>query len=197
MAEVDLSPPCYTFAKKIKYTYGASKYVVVGDLEKEDTEGNYFLKVKGLTNNVAIALRRILPISQQIGNNYVRVKVVFRDGTEVMLEDLSYTKEIIATSFCLALKSNPLFYGTIITEDYPFKIDADVIITIRKEIIQFYNDDFSDYCRNLNEVAAKIFSDVTNLEMAQDIRISFTTYDSSYNSFKDVYCPKSKYRIFR
>ncbi|SHI81430.1 hypothetical protein SAMN02745163_00778 [Clostridium cavendishii DSM 21758] len=190
MAEVKLSPPWYTFANEIKYTYGLSPYIKVSNLAQVDDE--YLLNIFVSSDKIAHALRAILPLIKTFGNIKVIILIYDEKNNIVQPEDISYTPEILATTFCTALYKNPLFKGAVLISDDATPPIGNVVLVIAKEIVQFYNDDISDLCRNFNEVAAKVFTDVTTLAYTPNLTVSFSTYDCDCRLQKDIFCPKDK-----
>ncbi|MGL4107616.1 hypothetical protein [Clostridium sp. LP20] len=66
-----------------------------------------------------------------------------------------------------------------------------MVIIIKAAVVQFYNDDISDLCKNFNEVAAKVLADVTNLSYLPDLKISFSTFDQDCELQREIYCPNA------
>ncbi len=190
MENIRLSPPWYTFANEIKYTYGLSPYITVHDLEGE--EDRYTLPIKVYNNDIATALRNILPLTTIIGNITIDIVVLNSRNKVVPVTNKAYTPQTLAQTFCTALYKNPLFIGTVLTaKKLPTLMQStigDVAIVIRKSVVQFFNDDISDLCSNYNEVAAKVFGLVTNLNYRPNLRISFSTYDPDCQLQKNIYC---------
>ena len=186
-----LSPPWYTFANEIKYTYGLSPYITVNDLEDEGDKYTLTIEVN-YNNDIATALRNVLPLTHQIGNITIDI-VVFNSGDKVVpVTNKAYTPQTLAQTFCTALYKNPLFIGTVLTENKisPFvqSTIGDVVIVIKKSVVQFFNDDISDLCSNYNEVAARVFGLVTNLNYHPHLRISFSSNDPDCLLQKNIYC---------
>ncbi|MEG6584887.1 hypothetical protein [Dendrosporobacter sp. 1207_IL3150] len=191
MANTRLSPPWYTFANEIKYTYGLSPYITVYDLEVEGDK--YTLPIKVTNNNdIATALRNVLPLTHKIGNITIDIVVLNSRGQVVPVTNKSYTPQTLAQTFCTALYKNPLFIGTVLTaKKIPPLMEStigDVVIVIRRSVVQFFNDDISDLCSNYNEVASKVFGLVTNLNYRPRLRISFSSYDPDCQLQKNIYC---------
>ena len=187
MSEVKLTPPWYTFRNKIRYTYGMSPLVTVNELVGA---GSYYvLSINSRSASVAFALRQVLPLERSFGNIKVVVRVFGPNGSEISIVNKSYTPKSLAKLFCTALASNPLFIGAI-----PFKYDPkfpfvkSVYLVITPTVIQFFNDDISDLCSNYNEVAAKVFQEVTTLEYRPNLTVAFSTYDKKCVKKKDFYC---------
>ncbi|MNI93244.1 hypothetical protein D3C73_1511630 [compost metagenome] len=51
-----------------------------------------------------------------------------------------------------------------------------VVGIIKKEIVQFFNDDITDLCGNYNEVASKVFNSIIRRDY-NPATLSFTTED--------------------
>jgi hypothetical protein len=185
-----LSPPWYTFANEIKYTYGLSPYITVNDLEGEGDK--YTLTIKVDNSDIATALRNVLPPIRKIGNITIDIVVLNSRDRVVPVTNKTYTPQTLAQTFCTALYKNPLFIGTVLTaKKIPPPMQStigDVVIVIKKSVVQFFNDDISDLCSNYNEVAAKVFSLVTKLNYRPNLRISFSTYDPNCPLQKNIYC---------
>lgn len=193
--ETKLSPPWYTFANEVKYTYGASPYITVSDLVQVGEA--YELKINVCNDYIAAALREVLPLTKDFGGVIVNIIVYNKLGQVVTPQNIVFTPETLAKTLCTALYGNPLFVGTILTEGKvnPEQIESlgQVVVIIKKAVIQFYNDNISDVCSNYNEVAAVTFMDVSNLQYSGDLMISFSTYDSKCIDWKDFYCRTKPY----
>lgn len=114
MPEVTLSPPWYTFANQIKYTYGLSRYIKVNDLIA--TADSYTLIINVCNDLIATALAAVLPATQDFGGVVVTIVIFNSTGAIVPAPSIDYTPETLADTFCLALYSNPLFIGTVLTD---------------------------------------------------------------------------------
>lgn len=187
---VKLSPPWFIFANEVKYTYGVSPYVNVQDLVQ--VGDNYELRIDVCNNHIAEALRQVLPQSMDFGGVIVTVIVYNKFGQVVPVPNIVYTPETLAKTLCTALYGNPLFVGTVLTEgkEPPDEVDVlgQVVVIIKKCVVQFYSDDISDICSNYNGVAATVFANVTSLAYPPDLKISFSTYDAKCIKPSDLYC---------
>lgn len=187
MSEVKLTPPWYTFRNQIRYTYGMSPFITVNELVQ--VEKYYVLSITSCSEAVAYALRQVLPLEKIFGNLTVLVKVFGPTGSEIFISDESYTPQSLAKLFCTALSYNPLFVGAI-----PFEYDPNlpfmksVYIVITPTVIQFFNDDLSDLCSNYNEVAAKVFQEITTLKYKPNLSVAFSTYDKKCMKKEEFYC---------
>lgn len=190
MSETRLSPPWYTYANKIKYSYGCNPCIFVNDLIEKD--GDYILTINTLSWDVAEALRQIIPVSESFGNITVEIVVFYPDGSIVPVSNQVYTPELLAKTFCAALSQNRLFIGAVLTEGKvpPLIINSvgNVVLVIKKRIIQFFNDDISDLCSNFNGIAADVFNEVSILEYSPNLKVSFSTSDCDCELQKDFSC---------
>lgn len=188
MPGVSLSPPEYIFRNEIAYTIGQSNCVTVGDLI-QNTDGSFNLSIKSCNSAIAKALRAILPVSKDFGG--IIVNVIVSDCTGVIPYDATivYTPESLATTFCTALKGNPLFKGVVIpnSTDVPPTVSS-VVVIIDKAVVQFYADNISDLCSNYNEVAAKTFTNVSTLTFNTNLTASYSTFDPNCLLQKNIYC---------
>lgn len=79
-----------------------------------------------------------------------------------------------------AFVGNPLYRGFVITTGLipPVVIETvgQVVGIIKKDIVQFFQDDITDLCGNYNEVAAKVFNSIIRREY-NPATLSFTTED--------------------
>lgn len=172
--EIRLSPPWYSYANKIKYTYGASPLVQCNDLFQIANE--YALVINTFDNEVAYALRQILPEVYSMGNININIIIFNKDGNKPDIAVVDYTVDELRKLFSEALKENPLFNEIYVpyTEEVSSMV-GNIVIIIDKAVVQFYNDDISDLCRNYNEVASKVFKEISNLNFGENLLVGFTT----------------------
>ncbi|MGL4774682.1 MAG: hypothetical protein ACRC2K_14055 [Clostridium sp.] len=188
-----LSPPWFGFANEIKYTYGLSPFIKVNDLV-ETSPGKFDLVIEvSCYTDIAKALRQILPVSRDFGGSIVTIIIKDCAGNIVPVSNEAYTPETLAKMFCLALYNNPLFVGAVLTAG---KIDpmsqglvGDVVLVIKPSVVQFFNDDIGDLCNNFNEVASKVFTQISNLEYPVGLKVSFSTFDPDCMLQKGIFCP--------
>lgn len=183
---VSLSPPWYTFANEVKYTYGMSRCVQVNNLVEVD--GEYHLTINAYDDCIAEALRQVLPLTKDFGNIDVDITIFNSKGEVVPVINQVYTRETLAELYCRALTCNPFFRGVVLKPDVLPSTVGDVIVIIDKKVIQFYDDDISDLCANFNEVAAKVFKDVSNILFETDLTVNFSTYDERCLAQQNIYC---------
>ncbi|MPQ44890.1 hypothetical protein [Clostridium tarantellae] len=190
MNNLKLSPPWQTLRNKIFNTIGQSPCIYISELIPYNA--NYMIKITVKFNDIAKALRTILPKYYIFGN--IKVFILIFNCTNKIVEfnaTSEYSLKDVSNLFSISLKNNPLFKGTIISETPPLftkQYSGEVIVIIDKTIIQFYNDDLSDFCQNFNEVASKVFSSILiknfpSTKKTTLIKVNFTTYD--YNCLKN------------
>ena len=149
-----LSPPWFTYCNELKAVFSEDPEVTVENLDEE----NFNIKVTVSNNYQKFeALKKILKTQVYIGNITVNVDIVYdgsKDSSEVSIQD-----------FKAAFAGNPKFVDAVtkdikdptgsIVATFPYAIFS-------KEIVQFYNDDMSDYCANFNGILADVVKDVIN-----------------------------------
>lgn len=153
---ISLSPPEVTYFNEIKFSVGKDPLVRVDPLI--ELPGGIFvvtLRVRGLRK--AQALATLLVLKKTIGNIQVQVRVRTSSGALVKPIQRTLSPREIAELYRAAFQTNLLFkfaatrtiFGT--TFVYPvFKV----------RVVQFFNDDLSDFYSNYNNVAAFVFRDV-------------------------------------
>ncbi|NEU05729.1 hypothetical protein [Clostridium senegalense] len=187
------SPSWNTLRDKIYYTIGKDPYVEVSNLVPLE-DGNYTLKIKVYRSiNKAKALRAILSKEYKIEDVTVNVIILDSDNNEITVGPLSnYTIYDIASIFCIALHSNRLFNGVIITDGLLLVEQEDmigqIVVIINKNVVQFYNSNLSDLYGNYTELATKIFEELLIKEYPLNIKVSFSTSDDSCELQNNLYC---------
>ncbi|WP_168122337.1 hypothetical protein [Paenibacillus sp. HB172176] len=154
--EVGLAPPEVTYYNEIKYSIGADPNVAVGELE-ERAGGNYRVTLTVQGGCRARALATLLVRDKELGNIHVYVRVKNADGETVKPVRGRLSAEEIKRLYKKAFSTNPLFdfvkNRTIFGSTYVYPV-------YKAQIIQFPNDDLSDYYGNYNNVAAFVFREV-------------------------------------
>jgi hypothetical protein len=155
-AQVQLSPPQFTYFNLIKSSIGNDPLVTVEPLEILPS-GNFLitLRVRGL--HKARALATLIVPSRAIGGVRLTVQVRTTQGTLVKPLRCIFTPEQIVKLYQTAFRTNRLFLFAAIRQ---FFAQRYVYPVFRARIIQFFNDDLSDYYGNYNNIAAFVFRDV-------------------------------------
>lgn len=170
-----LTPPWYILYSKIVNTIGASSAVHVQPMRQEGS--NYFIDIIALEGN-DYSLAAILKPSYEMGNINVFVNVLDRSGKPIKPSLPVGTDPVNAVIMAVkdGLKGNPYFVDAISTGlTPPISLIGQVVAIFKKAVIQFFDDDVSDFYNNMNAVAEDIFADVMNSEYAGEIKLSFTT----------------------
>ena len=147
--QVRLSPPWYTLQKQAVAVL-TSKHVTIGKLDVTPTP--YVFPVTADTQDIAVALASILPKQYTLGNVIVVPNVTF-NGKPVTPVVPKTADEVIAL-FKNAFKDNPLLTA-IFKRPFTPMGGPDVIFPIfAAQVVQFFNDDLTDYYNNFNGVLA-------------------------------------------
>ena len=151
--QVSLSPPWITKVNELKALFGVDPDidVVYNDEAKE-------VIIESVNTFKIMALQKILVPSVTFGNVTLTIKCLVKDNAE---DDVA---SLIKTAFA----DNPHF-SQVITAPTPY--GEQVYALFKKEVIQFYNDDTSDYYGNWNGLSEDILRGVVN----ENIRVNIGT----------------------
>ncbi len=155
-----LSPPEYTLQKRLLKSIGAGPCVHVGNIYQNQGSDDYFIDVKGCSAAIAGSLSIVLKRDHRIGNLHIIIRVLGPDGNEALPVEEAADKGPVVNirkHFTNVLGANPYFSTIHRMEDTPMA--PDLFIEMKKDVIQYWNDDLSDYYSNANEVAATVFRD--------------------------------------
>lgn len=167
---VGLSPPDVTYYNLLKYSVGDDKHVKVAPyVQVSDALAVVTLYVKGASK--ARALATLLNQNVTIGNIQIIVTIATSSGitVEPILEPL--TPRQIERLFRTAFDSNKLYKFVALKELFG---NVFVYPVFKDAVIQFYNDDLSDYYSNYNNVAAFVFREVLKKEISGTV-IQYST----------------------
>jgi len=174
-----LSPPWWTLYRKILETIGKDPFVYVKEMYQEGE--NYYIDILVMGCSKARALAAILKPIYNMGNLnvYVRVFCIFGEKIDGELCVDADPVNVVIKTVKTALKSNKYYKGVIDTRSKlpppVAKIIGQVVLVIKKEVVQFWNDDLSDFYGNFNAVAAFVFNDVLITNYPGDVKLSTTT----------------------
>ncbi len=172
-----LSPPWYTVWNKILHTIGADPRNHVQPLQ-DLGGGKYLVRIITVTP-VPGALATIVRPSYALGNVTVSVEILDIAGHTVKPEMPTGTDPAGAVLLALqtSLKNNPLYAEAFRPQKSPISPPTlgDVVLILQKAVVQFFNDDLTDYYSNFNGVAASVFAEVLNTQYAGNVRLSFGT----------------------
>ena len=153
---VKLSPPPYTYFNFLKHSIGNDPCLEVLEMQ-EKAEGNFLIQieVEGITK--ARALAAILELHQSISNWNIYIEIL-HNGRVVKPQKDYETMEDFVEMFENALSTNRYFeFATYVRTFSGFPI---VFLIFKKDVIQFFNDDISDFYNNFNGVVADVFREV-------------------------------------
>lgn len=147
-----ISPPWYTYQKKLKALFENDSNIVVGDIS-EDIDNNPILEIYVNDYEKFIALDRVMPRRVVFGSVSLRIFVQSpkHDDTIDDYEELYKT----------------LFNGNRIVKDVKVVTDfaksKHCFIRFQPEVVQFFNDDISDFNGNWSglaqDIAREVFED--------------------------------------
>ncbi|MDQ5823642.1 MAG: hypothetical protein M3441_05435 [Chloroflexota bacterium] len=164
-----LSPPWYTLWNKIDKAVGADPGFSVQPLQ-DNGDGTYTVVITSQGGDPT-PLAAVLKKSHTLGNITVNVEV-----QELHVDVLSInTPGELVGALNGALKTNPYFVQAIQTQPSPFYQVPSVVAVFTASVIQFYNDDLSDYYRNFNGVTADVFTDILLLDYGNNVTLATTT----------------------
>jgi hypothetical protein len=173
-----LSPPWHAVARQLHNTVGQTPGVIVNEPMPQGSK--YFIDIMVHNARRAASLRLIL--KRKYGDNITVVRVFGPDGREVSAPRLCPTVGVLcspqvelARHFETALAGNRLFVRA-----FPFRSGLESVVWVEtaKEVIQYWNDDLSDFHGNSNEVAMRVFGSVCRPAISQ-IAIRWTTLDDN------------------
>ena len=156
MADFKISPPWYTFRKKVNALFEADPDIFVGDVFPcdEGDEGNfdYIFDIEVRNHEKFIALDRTLPKVKEFGN--VRLGILLYDEENGADDD---PLELFKTIF----KDNPAVKDVIALKDTAGFRHS--FVRFMPEVVQFFNDDMSDASGNWSglaqDIAREVFTD--------------------------------------
>jgi hypothetical protein len=153
-----LSPPWYTFWNQVNSALGNDPDITVGPLNTGSNPYGIAVNVSG--SDKARALATIVQSQQTFGNVVVQVQI-FYQGQQAAPIAITSAQQLVQV-VQMALGGNGWFVEVQSRPLTPIS-KAQVIFPIfQKSVIQFYNDDLSDYYSNFNGVVASVFSEVLN-----------------------------------
>lgn len=164
--KLQLQAPWQTYFGKLRAIFGDDPEIdISADEGEKDKKFNVSIKC---SNSIkANAIKELL--IPEVDFNGVVLKI--------NVEDTSDKSKINRHIIEAALTGNPHFQGIEHVDDTSFHMDYCVM---KKEVIQFYNDDLSDYNCNYNGLAEDIMN-----EICKPSNISFCT--SVDDNFEDDY----------
>ena len=147
--KVDVSPPWYTLLHKFEALFGDDPELTVGF---ESNDDGYFITLESRNSTKLDALEKMLKPALDFGN--VGVKLKFKVSNDA---PSTYERAIDAFS------GNPMFEDILPRSFMPGAQIDQVCVIMKKDIVQFFNDNLDDFYGNLNllptDIAKEIFAD--------------------------------------
>ena len=165
MSEVGLQSPWVTFVEEVKELFKNDPEVHVEYDGQYD--GQYELKLFVDNDDKYDALTKILPSVKVFGNVVLNITLVPANAEGAEEEDLG---ELFEKAFA----GNPALAFVAKQED-PAVGPVATYVVFKKEVVQFYNDDLSDYFRNKNT----LYQDIAGNVFGRDLGVCFCTDDPS------------------
>ena len=143
-----LSAPWYTYQKKLAGLFAGDEAVTVGPvIQNDENSGAVSLEVAVRGSEKATAIRKLLPDSVTFGN--VALAITVKEDTSEMT-----AADVIKAAFAY----NPLFVGVEAVTD-AMGVNH-VYGVFHTAVIQFFNDDLSDYRGNFTALAADVVREI-------------------------------------
>ena len=163
-AMAQLSPPWYSYQRKVNALFGRDPQVRVRDLHQVD-EYNYTLFILVQTEAKAQAIRALLPRIVEISGVTITSRIFIPvDKCEVRLERKGTDAQLINEAFT----GNPIF-DRVESPKCELRPTWGFCI-FKKEVIQFWDDDISNFY-GLHTTLAETIA----LEILRDVDLQFCT----------------------
>lgn len=146
-----LSPPWYIYYQKLCSLFKEDGQVTIGELEKKPDD-LYIAEITVSDKEKQAALQQIIVQDIEIGRT--KVKFTFTDPLDVSQAD----GDVPLETFIAAFQGNPILVKTA-TVHPPTGATVHYVV-FKKEVIQFFADDITDYYGNYNGLAANIAKEV-------------------------------------
>lgn len=164
MMKFTIEAPWFTFQKKLAALFEQDPDIYVGELGEivDDAEGGYWLPIEVENHEKFLAMQRLMPAVKEFGS--IKVCITIYD------EENENCESDIASAFETLFKGNP------IVKDVKSLVDQagtkHNYLRFSPEVVQFFDDDLSDYNGNWNGLAEDIAREVFNVN---SMDISFCT----------------------
>lgn len=159
--KMKLSPPWITYYHKVQALFEKDDSVTV-----EFDEDNYCLNIiveRDIEKGEAI--QKLLPSTKVFGNNIMKINVITIQEPKQIL-----TAQIFANAF----KNNPVVEDVISASD--ILRDDQTYIMFQNKVVQFFNDNISDYngvCSTLyQDIAEDVFRDFTDVHYCTSTNVN-------------------------
>ena len=162
-AMAHLSPPWYSYQRKVLALFGKDPEVRVRDLHQVD-ECNFTLFILVRNEGKAQAIRALLPRIVEVGGATITSRIFIPvDECEVRLEMKGTDAQLLKEAFT----GNPIFDRI---ETLRSDMSAWGYCIFRKEVLQFWDDDISNFY-GLHTTLAETIA----LEILKDVDLQFCT----------------------
>lgn len=157
MGVVNLQSPWVTFAEEIKELFKDDPQI------HYEYDGQYEVKLYVDDAEKADALMKLIPPLKVFGNVTLKITVIPADA-----EGTQDTKALFEKAFA----GNPVL-SFVATQDDPSVGPVATYVVFENKVVQFYNDDLSDYYRNKStlyqDIALEVFGDKFGAYFCTDI----------------------------
>lgn len=134
MIKLALEAPWATFCKELKALFDADPDIYVSEMyEPDDSNADYSIAIAVRKHDKFVALDRLLPGSKTFGNVTLDIDLYDEENGVVNVAEL----------FKTAFAGNPIV-DSIQTRTDPAGVDWNYVL-FKPEVIQFFDDDLSDY----------------------------------------------------
>lgn len=145
-----LQSPWITTYNKIFAIFGRDEDLVFSNVEKDSTEEGVYSFTITSNNSVKLsAIEKIMKNEFTFGNVTLRVKFIY---------ETENAATITASDFKNAFSGNNIL-SKVETIETPWKFNRTFVV-FGREVIQFYNDDITDFYGNFNGLAEDIAQDI-------------------------------------
>jgi len=171
---VMLSPPQYTLWRKLAYSFGTDPEIAVRDpYEKNNT---VIIELAVQDGNRAPAVAGVLNEKYNFGGIQVRVIVTGPAGNKIDPPDVTQPGFSVRQMIETSLFANPYFHEVIPTRTPAPNEPTQVLTAVfYPKVIQFWNDDLSDYFGYAHYVAQDVFAEVMRSSYNDGTLLNFTT----------------------
>lgn len=148
-----LSPPWWTVYNKIKAMFEADPDVTIQPMKETEDKAGFIIYLDTSDALKAVALSKILKLKYNFGNITLTVKVrVTNSQLKQSRSDTDYD------NYLDALATTPAVIDIREVED--MFSNKWIVIDFKKEVVQFYNDDLTDFYGNWNGLYTDIATDI-------------------------------------
>ena len=147
--KLNLQSPWVTYNNKIKALFANDEDISVSDV-REDDDGVLTMAIGSSDYHKYVALDRVIAKRVEFGNVTLRIKVVQLNHIETIEDTVELYKTIFeGNKIVRDIRVLPDFTGT-----------EHCFIRFNPEVVQFFNDDISDYDGNWSGLAQDIAKEV-------------------------------------